>query len=221
MAAIMYMGVLWTVVCVGGNRDLWRYLDGSVALIRTIGAYAHKLFIFADYRLTETVIPKLEKLIDGMRTLLVEIGRLLILSFAVGYFILFYMRKFFDRIIGLLLHVLDTAASLVREFLIMFLHLFEPKVAPNASLALWLLLFIRLLDRVVDRREDLEGLLLFVGSLFEKVLASLAINLQILAASAIRLALAYGVIMLVGQLVKFSECFPLLCESWVMRSMHK
>lgn len=185
-------------------------------MLDTVGAYAHKVFIFADFRVTDTLIPKLELAIVGIKNLVTEIVKLLISLLAeTGYFLLFYMRKFSDRIFGLLLHTLDTAASLVREFLIMFLHLFEPKVAPNASLALWLLLLVRLLDRVVDRREDLEELLALLGALFNKVLSSLAVNLQIFAASAVRLSLAYGIIIVIGQLVKFSTCFPLLCETWM------
>lgn len=216
VAAVVYMGVLWTVVCVGGNQDLWRFLEGSSVKLDSMGAFAHKVFIFADFRLTETLIPKLELMIIGLRHLTVEIGKLLIAVTAeTGYFVLFYMRKSSDRIIGLLLHTLDTAATLVREFLIMFLHMFEPKVAPNASLALWLLLLVRLLDRVVGRREDLEELLALFGALFNKVLSSLAMNLQIFAASAMRLALAYGIVIVIGQLVKFSACFPLFCETWM------
>lgn len=222
MAAVVYMGVLWTVVCVGGNQDLWRFLEGSSVKLDTMGAYAHKVFIFADYRLTETLIPKLELVILGLRNLVVEIGKLLIsVTAETGYFVLFYMRKSFDRIIGLLLHALDTAATLARELLIMLLHLFEPKVAPNASLALWLLLLVRLLDRVVDRREDLEELLALLGALFNKVLSSLAINLQIFASSAVRLSLAYGIIIVIGQLIKFSACFPLFCETWMKSIVNK
>lgn len=192
---LVYLSILWTVASVGGNEGVWKLLDLTLEIAHDLCQILEKFLVKLDVRVSEEFAPALY---HGMQELSIIISKgatyFSVMLTEASMVLLYLVCKIVDRLYMFSDLALYTLADLVRFLLVTIFRLFEPDGSHKLTLTIWVLLTARLMDRVIDNREDVEFLLGFVGKVIQEIVLTTISGMEKISAFAIRLAIAYGIV---------------------------
>lgn len=194
--AITYLAILWTVTFVDGNDGLWKMLDKTLDVGFFWSQELGKIAKYLDHRLAEQWVPALIKAFLHLEALsskvLDSMGQIMLQIVSLTFY---FLCELADKAVVFATRVLDKTVQLIQLTVTILLHIFEPNGSNKVAFAIWAFICARIIDRVVENREDLESLMLISAKLIFDTIKILLMGLTEISTFLIQVAIAYGVLM--------------------------